>query len=220
MFYLQVTWTRGRRQISSRWRRSRGPESTRSSIERVVKCTLSDPLDGWHVAEQGSMDLHRTAATFRDHPIFHRMAAIVRDLGDTQSLLVCLISITWTAANRADHEDRADHDRLDLHQTATIVRNHGDARGAILISGSSSDGRDLLRWEHRMDRDLIFIGRFRSFVEELHDHGLIGPRSGNLHGGIAANRADVDRRMTRTTIVARLWRNRGPIAARSWPDRG
>ena len=47
-----------------------------------------------------------------------------------------LISITWTAANRADHEDRVDHDRLDLHRTAAIVRNHGDARGAILIGGS------------------------------------------------------------------------------------
>ena len=57
---------RGRRRISSRWRRSRVPESTRSSIKHVVLCTLSDPLDGRHVAERGSMDLHRTAATFRD----------------------------------------------------------------------------------------------------------------------------------------------------------
>ena len=32
---LPVTWTRGRRRISSRWRRSRGPESTRSSIKHV-----------------------------------------------------------------------------------------------------------------------------------------------------------------------------------------
>ena len=64
--FLQVMWTRGRRRISSRWRRSRGPESTRSSIKHVVICTLSDPLDGRHVAERGSMDLHRTAATFRD----------------------------------------------------------------------------------------------------------------------------------------------------------
>ena len=64
--FLQVTWTRGRRRISSRWQRSRGPESTRSSIKNVVICTLSDPLDGRHVAERGSMDLHRTAATFPD----------------------------------------------------------------------------------------------------------------------------------------------------------
>ena len=46
-----------------------------------------------------------------------------------------------------------------------------------MIGGSSSDGRDLARWEHRVDRDLIFIGRFRSFVEELHDRGTIEPRS-------------------------------------------
>ena len=33
------------------------------------------------------------------------------------------ISITRTAANRADHDDRADHDRLDLHRTAQTL--HG-----------------------------------------------------------------------------------------------
>ena len=65
----------------------------------------------------------------------------------------------------------------DFHRTAAIIRDLFDARGAIIIGGSSSDGCDLPRWEHRVDRDLIFIGRFRSFVEELHDRGLIEPRS-------------------------------------------
>ena len=57
-------------------------------------------------------------------------------------------------------------------------------------------------------------------VQSNRDRGTIEPRSGSLHGGIAANRAGVDRRTTRTTIVARSWRDRGPIAARSWPDHG
>ena len=47
------------------------------------------------------------------------------------------------------------------HRTVAIFRDHGDARGTILIGGSSSDGRDLARWEHRVDRDLIFIRRLR-----------------------------------------------------------
>ena len=79
--FLQVTWTRDRRRISSRWWRSRGPASTRSSIKHVVICTLSDPLDRRHVAERGTMDLHRTAATFRDrgHYAIIRFSSDVRD---------------------------------------------------------------------------------------------------------------------------------------------
>ena len=57
-------------------------------------------------------------------------------------------------------------------------------------------------------------------MEELHDRCSIEPRLGNIRGGIAAIRGEGDRRTTRTTIVARSWRDRGLIAARSWPDRG
>ena len=41
----------------------------------------------------------------------------------------------------------------DIHRTAAIIRDRGNARGAIAIGGFSSDGRDLSRWEHRVDRD-------------------------------------------------------------------
>ena len=117
------------------------------------------------------------------------------------------------------------------HRTAAIVRNHGDARGAILIGGSSSDGRDLARWEHRVDRDLIFIGRLRSFLEELHDRGPIELRSRRNRAMIgefawwnrrqsSRHRSTNDQDHDRGPIVARSWPDRGPIAARSWPDRG
>ena len=111
------------------------------------------------------------------------------------------------------------------NRTAAIVRNHGDARGAILIGGSSSDRRDLARWEHRVDHDLIIIGRFRSFVEELHDRGPIEPRSRrdraatgeftwwNRHQ--SSGRSTNDQDHDRGPIVTRSWPNRGPIVARS-----
>ena len=129
-----------------------------------------------------------------------------------------------------------------MHWTAAIVRNHGDARGAILIGGSSSDGRDLARWEHRVNRDLYFIGRHRRPAEELHDRGPIEPRSRRDRAVIVAPSAwnrfhSIRRRATRDQdhdhgpIAARLWPDRGaivarsrrdcgPIAARSWHDRG
>ena len=86
----------------------------------------------------------------------------------------------------------------DFHRTAAIVRDLLDAHGAIMIGGSSSDGRDLARWEHRGSRSnlhptakmktgllslrgnlerRILIRRRRRRVEEHHDHGPIGPRS-------------------------------------------
>ena len=49
----------------------------------------------------------------------------------------------------------------DFHRTAAIVHDLFDAHGAIMIGGSSLDGCDLARWEHRVDRDLIFIRRLR-----------------------------------------------------------
>ena len=51
-------------------------------------------------------------------------------------------------------------------------------------------------------------------MEELHDRGSIKPRLGSLRGGIAAIRADDDRRMTRTTIMARSPPDHAPIVAK------
>ena len=115
-------------------------------------------------------------------------------------------------------------------------------RGRCWSDGSSSNGRRRDRDHHR---DLLpsdggrssqswftrssdsdppatwrLIGRRGGVVEELHDRCSIEPRLGNIRGGIAAIRGEGNRRTTRTTIVARSWRDRGPIAARSWPDRG
>ena len=86
----------------------------------------------------------------------------------------------------------------DFHRTAAIVRDLFDACGAIMIGGSSSDGRDLARWEHRGSRSNLHptakmktsflslrgnlerripIRRRRRRVEEHHDRGPIEPRS-------------------------------------------
>ena len=55
-------------------------------------------------------------------PDRHRTVAIIRDLGDAWSHLVRPISIVRTAANRVEHGDCADHNRLDLNLTATTHR--------------------------------------------------------------------------------------------------
>ena len=55
-------------------------------------------------------------------PDRHQTVAIIRDLGDAWSHLVHPISIVRTAANRAEHGDCADHNRLDLNLTATTNR--------------------------------------------------------------------------------------------------
>ena len=76
----------------------------------------------------------------------------------------------------------------------------------------------------------ITIGRRRSVLEERRDRGAIEPRSHHdriaierrshsFRGGIASRRPDDDRRSTRTKIMARSWPDRGPIVARSRPDR-
>ena len=76
-----------------------------------------------------------------------------------------------------------------------------------------------------MDRDLVFIGWFRSFVEELHDHGPIEPRSWCDRAAIGeftwwnrrqsrGRRSTNDQDHDRGPIVVRLWRDRGPIVAK------
>ena len=89
------------------------------------------------------------------------------------------------------------------HRTAAIIRNHGDARGAILIGGSSSDRCDLVRWEHRVDRDLIFIRRLRWRTVFL-----------SLHGNLE-RRIPIRRRRR----CVEEHHNRGPIEPRSRRDR-
>ena len=53
-YLLLATWTFGRRRIPSRWRRSRGPEYTRSSnqarAQNVTYVTAIERLTGRHVA--------------------------------------------------------------------------------------------------------------------------------------------------------------------------
>ena len=48
-------------------------------------------------------------------------------------------------------------------------------------------------------------------MEELHDRGAIEPRSGSLRDAIVSKRSENDRRLTRTSIAARSWPDRGPI---------
>ena len=102
---------------------------------------------------------------------FHRTATIVRDLGDARSLLVRSISITRTAANRADHGI----------VWITIAWTSIGWPSIVPISSHCSDA-----WTSPERR--ISIGRWRTIVEELHDRGSIEPRSGSIRGGIAFDR--------------------------------
>ena len=98
---------------------------------------------------------------------FHRTVAIVRDLGDARSLLVRPISITQTAANRADHGI----------VRITIAWISIGWPSIVPISSNCSDAwTSQERW--------ISIGRRRTIVEELHDRGSIEPRSRHDRGSI------------------------------------
>ena len=48
-------------------------------------------------------------------------------------------------------------------------------------------------------------------IRSNRDRGAIEQRSGSLRDAIVSNRSENDRRLTRTSIVARLWPDRGPI---------
>ena len=98
-----------------------------------------------------------------------------------------------------------DRDRTaDLHREMIAigrlaVDSHHD-RGArdrwiaiVHPTGASSDGSEA-SWKN----STIAIRSNR-------DHGAIEPRSGSLRDGIASSRSEDDRRLTRTTIVARSW---------------
>ena len=98
-----------------------------------------------------------------------------------------------------------------FHQTADAPRNLGPRDHAIVTIQSPevrSDGVKGL-WKNSTIT-----------VRSSRDHGTVEPGLGSLRGGIAAIQANGDRRTNRTTIVARSRRDRGPIAARLWPDRG
>ena len=149
---LQVTWPHRARRIQAQTvdrvdPSPRDPPSNAGAAKRAL-VKLIERLTSRHVASRGAPDRHQIKGL--------EMIAIRRPR-----------SFAIRGTTRSSN----------THRTSAIVRNHGDARGAILIGGSSSDGRDLARWEHRVDRNLIFIGRFRSFVEELHDRSPIEPRS-------------------------------------------
>ena len=138
-------------------------ESTRCHQNTCLKKSLSNTLDGRHVAERGSTDRHRTAATFRDR----RQNAII-----------------WFSS-----------------RTATIVCDLFDARGAITIGGSPSDGANT-SWKNstiaiRSNRDRAAIAHHssrnqsttvrRHFLEHLeHDRRPIVARSWSIVAKIVA----------------------------------
>ena len=137
-------------------------------------------------------------------PDRHRTVAIIRDLCDAWSHLVRPISIVRTAANRAEHGDCADHNRLDLNLTAQNTRG-GTPRSRpdrTAIAERSSRDRDSFRAEPLPRSSEGIIGGSRS--RSSHNRGPIAARLWSDRGA----------------IVVRSRRDRGPIAARSWPDRG
>ena len=157
LFFLQVTWRLGGRLIGSERRRSRGPESTRSSIKHVAICILSDPLDGWHVAERGSLDRDRMASNFRDrandrdHPIV---------IEQSQSFAIF-------GASDLHHANAWSSSRVDHDQTAG-----GELESWSRRTGSANRDRSSKR---------EFIGRWMKPYEEPRsrgDRGLFIARSG------------------------------------------
>ena len=132
----------------------------------------------------------------------------------------------------------------DLHRMAAIFCDLGDARGAITIAWSPSNGgRFIGRWifidraaeEHQCDRGAIAIRRpgcSRSFAHLSDASGWLDPHrtdddraSTRLIGDdqdhpLTWSPSDGRRRMNknhdRGAIVARWRRDRGPIMPRSW----
>ena len=82
---------------------------------------------------------------------------------------------------------------LEMHQTAAIVCNH-DLR--------------------------IAIRRYRDVVEELRDRAAIAARSSRDHTPSAAEPTLLEPTMIDGAPGSRSTHDRGPIAARSWCDRG
>ena len=89
--------------------------------------------------------------------------------------------------------DRHQIEGLEMHQTAAIIRNH-DRR--------------------------IAIGRCRDDVEEPRDRAVIAARSSCDRTHSAAESIPLEPTMIDGTPGSRLTHDRGPIAARSWSDRG
>ena len=98
-----------------------------------------------------------------------------------------------------------------FHRTADAPRNLGPRDRAIVTLQSLKDRSDGV--EELWKNSTIAVRSSR-------DRAAIEPRLGSIRGGITAIRVEGNRRTTRTTIVARSWRDHGPIAARLWRNRG
>ena len=105
----------------------------------------------------------------------HRTAAIVRDLGDAWSLLVRPISIVRTAVNRAEHDDCADQNRLDLNPTAQTNRGRTPRSRSDRTAIAARSSRD-----RRVD-----VGESLP-VDQTAIDGRPGPRSWPDRGAIVA----------------------------------
>ena len=114
----------------------------------------------------------------------HQTAEIVRDLGDAWSFLVRPISIVRTAANRAEHGDRAVHNHVDLNPTAQNYRGR---------TPRSRFDRTAIAARSNRDRK---VGMGESLpVDQRAIDGRPGPRSWPDRGA----------------IVARSWPDRGQM---------
>ena len=99
--------------------------------------------------------------------------------------------------------------RSNMHPTATMKR---DPPLFVMISGASDFNRTVQTDRVRTPRS--WSNRPAITARSTRDHGAIDPRSESCRGGIATSRSDGDRRTVKTTIVARSWRDRGPIVAK------
>ena len=105
-------------------------------------------------------------------------------------------ALSWSRSDGWS-SSRDDHDRTAGGGLASWSRCTGSVNPNRSSNWSPSDGLEAL-WKNSTIA-----------VRSNRDRGAIQLRSGSLHGAIASNRSENDRRLTRTSIVA--W---------SWPDRG
>ena len=142
-------------------------ESTRCSSKHVLKKSLSNTLDGRHVAERGSTDRHRTATTFRDR----RHYAVIQFSSDGRDL------------SRPFRRTWSHHDRwIAIGRCKQVVEELHD-RGPIEPQLSRDRTSFIAELIHV--RQTTFSGESRA--RSTPDRGLIVARSWSIMAKIVAS---------------------------------
>ena len=215
---VQDAWRPTGRRIPSGRRRSRGTESTRSSI-RHVRYIMFKLDAGW--ATRGIVRSVRSAS---QRSGVHRAWIQIR----RSDLLLTLDGSASCDLHQTDTMSREfllivdSSGSRDFHRTATMTRERllTPAIGGTCWSvRSPSYGR-------RKTSLIVHSGLPNSpDLDRTTDGGsarttIVGFLRGEIKAMSLPTDSEGDRLSTKLMIVARSWRDHGPIMARSWPDRG